>query len=73
MAAAEAKRQLLEYATAKLAPNVIYDLDIKDRWVHLVARPEKRISYLEVVKDAMRAKNGQPIIARGYYTPIEKG
>jgi 4-hydroxybenzoyl-CoA reductase alpha subunit len=73
MAATEAKRQLLEYATAKLAPNVIYDLDIKDRWVYLVARPEKRISYFEVVKDAMRAKNGQPIIGRGYYTPHRKG
>ena len=73
MAAAEAKQQLLEFATAKLAPNVIYDLDIKDRRVHLVARPERGLSYFEVVKDAIRAKNGQPIIGRGYYTPQRKG
>lgn len=73
MAASEVKRQLLEFAIAKLAPNVVYDLDIKDRWVHLVARPEKRISYFEVVKDAIRAKDGQPIMGRGYYTPHRKG
>jgi 4-hydroxybenzoyl-CoA reductase subunit alpha len=73
MAASEVKRQLLEFATAKLGPNVIYDLDIKDCWVHIVARPEKRISYFEVVKDAIRAKEGQPIMGRGYYTPHRKG
>jgi len=73
MAANEAKRQLLEFAAAKLGPNVIYDLDIKDYRVHLVDRPEKGISYFDVVKDTMRAKDGQPIMGRGYYTPHRKG
>ncbi len=73
MAAADAKRQLLEFAAAKLGPNIVYDLDIKDRWVHIVARPERGLSYFEVVKDAIRGKDGQPIIGRGYYTPHRKG
>ena len=73
MAAKEAKRQLLEVAFHHLKPNVIYDLDIKDHWVHLTERPHRGISYFDVVKDAIRGKEGQPIIGRGHYTPHGKG
>jgi 4-hydroxybenzoyl-CoA reductase alpha subunit len=73
MAAAEAKRQIIEYAAAKLSPNIVYDLDIKDRWVHLIGRPERGLSYFDVVKEAIRGKDGLPIIARGHYTPHRKG
>ena len=73
MAAADAKRQIIEFAAAKLSPNIVYDLDIKDQWVHLIARPERGLSYFEVVKEAIRAKNGQPLFARGHYTPHRKG
>ncbi|OPY74554.1 MAG: 4-hydroxybenzoyl-CoA reductase subunit alpha [Syntrophorhabdus sp. PtaU1.Bin058] len=73
MAAADAKRQLLAYASAQLKPNIVYDLDIKDHRVHLVSRPERGISYFEVVKDAIRGNEGQVIIGRGHYTPHRKG
>lgn len=73
MAAAEAKRQIIEFAVAKLSPNIVYDLDIKDRWIHLIARPERGLSYFDVVKEAIRGKDGQPIIGRGHYTPHRKG
>jgi CO/xanthine dehydrogenase Mo-binding subunit len=73
MAAADAKRQILEYAAAKMSPNIVYDLDINDRWVHLIARPERGLSYYDVVKEAIRGKEGQPIVARGHYTPHGKG
>jgi 4-hydroxybenzoyl-CoA reductase subunit alpha len=73
MAASEAKRQIMEFAVAKMAPNIVYDLDIKDRWIHLIARPERGLSYFDVVKDAIRGKDGQPIITRGHYTPHRKG
>jgi 4-hydroxybenzoyl-CoA reductase alpha subunit len=73
MAAADAKRQILEFAAAKLGPNIVYDLDIKDRWVYLIARPERGISYYDAVKEAIRGKNGQSIIGRGHYTPHRKG
>ena len=73
MAAAEAKQQIIEFAAAKLSPNIVYDLDIKDRWIHLIARPERGLSYFDTVKEVIRAKDGQPIIARGHYTPHRKG
>jgi len=73
MAASNAKQQILEFATAKLSPNIVYDLDIKDGWIHLIARPERGLSYYDVVKEAIRGKEGQPIIARGHYTPHRKG
>ena len=73
MAAADAKRQLLEFAQAKLHPNIVYDLDIKDRWVHLVDRPERGVSYFDIVKEAIRGKDGEAIMGRGHYTPHRKG
>jgi len=73
MAASEAKRQIIEFAASKLSPNIVYDLDIKDRWIHLIARPERGLSYYDVVKEAIRGKDGQPIVGRGHYTPHRKG
>jgi 4-hydroxybenzoyl-CoA reductase alpha subunit len=72
-AAADAKQQLLEFAAAKMAPNIVYDFDIKDRWVHLVDRPERGMSYFDVVKGAIRGKDGEAIMGRGHYTPHRKG
>jgi len=73
MAAAEVKQQLIEFAAAKLKPNIVYDLDIKDRWIHLVDRPERGVSYYDIVKEAIRGKDGETIIGRGHYTPHRKG
>ena len=72
-AAADCKRQLLEFAAAKMAPNIVYDFDIKDRWVHLVDRPERGVSYFDIVKEAIRGKDGEAIMGRGHYTPHRKG
>jgi len=72
-AAADCKRQLLEFAAAKMGANIVYDLDIKDRWVHLVDRPERGVSYFDIVKGAIRGKDGNAIMGRGYYTPHRKG
>lgn len=72
-AAAECKQQLLEFAGAKLGVNIVYDLDIRDRWVHLVDRPERGISYFDIVKEAIRGKDGMAIMGRGHYTPHRKG
>jgi 4-hydroxybenzoyl-CoA reductase alpha subunit len=73
LAAADAKRQLLEFAGAKLGANIVYDLDIRDRWVHLVDRPERGFSYFDIVKETIRGKDGEVIIGRGHYTPHRKG
>jgi 4-hydroxybenzoyl-CoA reductase alpha subunit len=73
MAAADAKSQLVEFAYAKLRPNVVYDMDIKDHWIHLTDRPERGVSYFDIVKEAIRGRQGQVIIGRGHYTPHRKG
>ncbi|MBL7124819.1 MAG: molybdopterin-dependent oxidoreductase [Dehalococcoidales bacterium] len=73
MAAADAKRQLLEFAAAKLGANIVYDMDIKDQWVHMVDRPERGLSYFDIVKDTIRGRDGETIIGRGHYTPHRKG
>ena len=48
MAAADAKRQLIEFAAAKMGVNIVYDLDIRDGWIYLADRPERRVSYYEI-------------------------
>jgi 4-hydroxybenzoyl-CoA reductase subunit alpha len=74
MAAADAKRQLLEFAAAKMGGlNIVHDLDIRDCRVYLADRPERGLSYYDVVKDATRGKDGETIIGRGHYTPHRKG
>ena len=72
-AAEDAKKQLLEFAYAHSGLNIIYDLDIKDRWVHSVSRPERGWPYEEIVRKALRGKGGQRIMGRGFYTPYRKG
>jgi len=73
MAAADAKRQLMAFAAAKLGANIVYDLNMKDRWFHLVDRPEKGFSYYDIVKGVIRGNDGEAIIGRGHYTPHRKG
>jgi 4-hydroxybenzoyl-CoA reductase subunit alpha len=73
MASEDAKKQLLEFAYAQSGLNIVYDLDIKDRWVHAIARPERGETFEALVKRATRGKDGQRIVGRGYYTPHRKG
>jgi 4-hydroxybenzoyl-CoA reductase subunit alpha len=73
MAAADAKRQILEFAAAKMGVNIVYDLDIKNGWIHLVDRPERGVSYYDMIKQVVRGKDGETLIARGHYTPHRKG
>ncbi len=73
MAAESAKKQLLEFAYAGAGLNIVYDLDIKDGWVHAIARPERGEPFVDLVKRATRGKDGQRIVGRGYYTPHRKG
>jgi 4-hydroxybenzoyl-CoA reductase alpha subunit len=72
-AAEDAKNQLIEFAAAKMGANIVYDLDIKDCWIHLTDRPERGVSYYDIVKEAIRGRDGEAIIGRGHYTPHRKG
>jgi len=73
LASEDAKKQLLEFAYAQSGLNIVYDLDIKEGWVHAIARPERGETFEALVKRATRGKDGQRIVGRGYYTPHRKG
>jgi 4-hydroxybenzoyl-CoA reductase subunit alpha len=72
-AAAEIKNKLIEVARLKLGENIVYDLDAKDKRIYLALRPERGFSYYDVVKDAIKGNDGEPLVGIGHYTPHRKG
>jgi len=72
-AAAEIKRKLMDVARIKLGENIVYDLEAKDGRIYLALRPERGYSYYDIVKDAIRYNDGEPLIGTGHYTPHGKG
>jgi 4-hydroxybenzoyl-CoA reductase alpha subunit len=72
-AAAQVKQKLIEIARLKLGENIAYDLVAKDHRIYLELRPERGISYYDLVKDAIQANDGVPLTGVGHYTPHNKG
>lgn len=72
-AAAEVKKKLIECARMKLGENIVYDLVSKNKRIYLELRPERGFSYYDIVKDAIKANDGEPLIGVGHYTPHNKG
>ena len=72
-AAREVKNKLMEIARVKLGENIVYDLEVKNKRIYLALRPERGFSYYDIVKDAINANEGNPLIGIGYYTPHGKG
>ncbi len=66
LAAADAKKQLLEIAGEKLEANPA-DLDLKDKRIFVKGSPEKGMGLKEVVWAGLAA--GRPVLGRGYYQP----
>jgi 4-hydroxybenzoyl-CoA reductase subunit alpha len=73
MAAADAKHQIIEFAAAKMGVNIVHDLDIRDGWIYLADRPERKVSFYDICREAIRGRDGETIIGRGHYTPHRKG
>jgi 4-hydroxybenzoyl-CoA reductase subunit alpha len=72
-AARNVKNKLIEVARMKLGENIVYDLDVKDKRIFLAIRPERGFSYYDIVKDAIKLNDGEPLIGMGHYTPHRKG
>jgi 4-hydroxybenzoyl-CoA reductase alpha subunit len=72
-AAAQVKNRLIEIARLKLGENIAYDLVAKNHRVYLELRPERGLSYYDLVKDAIKANDGVPLTGVGHYTPHNKG
>jgi 4-hydroxybenzoyl-CoA reductase subunit alpha len=66
LAAAQAKRQLLETASEKLGADVA-DLEAKDGLINIKGSPEKAVSFRELVMASLM--KGTPIMGEGHYMP----
>jgi CO/xanthine dehydrogenase Mo-binding subunit len=72
-AAAQVKQKLVDIARLKLGENIAYDLVSKNKRIFLELRPERGISYYDLVKAAIQANDGVPLTGVGHYTPHNKG
>lgn len=72
-AAEEVKKKLINVARMKGGENIVYDLVAKDKRIYLELRPERGFSYYDLVKDAIKENDGEPLIGIGHYTPRSKG
>jgi len=72
-AAKKVKAQLFGAVSARFNMNVIYELECKDGRVQAKGRPDKGVSFGEAVGMVQKANRGEPLVARGSYTPRDKG
>ena len=72
-AARKIKEKLFGAISARFNLNVIYDMECKDGRVYAKGRPDRGMSFAEAVALAQKANRGEPLVARGYYTPRGKG
>ena len=72
-AAARIKEALFGVAALHLDLNVIHDLECADGVVRVKGKPERAIPFGEAVAMAQKLRRGEPLVARGSYTPRSKG
>lgn len=72
-AAKQIKEKLFGAVSARFNLNVIYDMECKDGRVYAKGRPDRGVSFGEAVAMVQKANRGEPLVARGSYTPRSKG
>lgn len=72
-AARKIKEILAGVVFAEYDLNQIHDIGFEDERVFVKAKPERGISLAQCVAKAQRIRRGEPISARGFYTPRNKG
>lgn len=72
-AARKIKEQLFGSVSARFNLNVIHEIKCKDGRVQAVARPDYGMAFGEAVALTQKANRGEPLVARGSYTPRGKG
>ena len=72
-AAKKIKAQLFGAVSARFNLNVIYEFECRNGRVQAKGRPDKGLSFGEAVAMVQRANRGEPLVARGSYTPRDKG
>ncbi|MCG6908884.1 MAG: xanthine dehydrogenase family protein molybdopterin-binding subunit [Deltaproteobacteria bacterium] len=73
----DASRQIKEILfgaiSARFNLNVIFDMECKGGRVQAKGKPDRGMAFGEAVAMVQKANRGVPIVARGYYTPRNKG
>ncbi len=72
-AAAKIKEQLFGALSARFNLNVIHEIECKNGRVQAKARPDYGLTFGEAVALVQKANRGEPLVARGSYTPRGKG
>lgn len=72
-AAKKIKAQLFGAVSARFNLNVIYAFECRNGRVQAKMRPDKGLSFGEAVAMVQKANRGEPLVARGSYTPRDKG
>jgi len=67
------KDMLIPIVFAQFDLNQIHDIAFEDGYVFAKTSPKKRLSFAECVYKALRGRRGEPLTARGYYTPRNRG
>lgn len=72
-AARKIKEKLFGAVSARFNLNVIHEIECKNGRVQAVARPDYGLTFGEAVAMVQKANRGEPLVARGSYTPRGKG
>jgi 4-hydroxybenzoyl-CoA reductase subunit alpha len=72
-AARKIKDELFGALSARYNLNVIYEMECKDGRVQPKGRPDRSLSFAETVALVQKGNRGEPLVARGSYTPRDKG
>ncbi len=72
-AARKIKEQLFASVSARFNLNVIHEIECKNGRVQSKAKASYGLSFGEAVALAQKANRGEPLVARGSYTPRDKG
>jgi 4-hydroxybenzoyl-CoA reductase subunit alpha len=67
-AALDVKKQIFERVADRLEAN-IEDLEAKDGWIYVKGSTDRGISFKDAIRTIFLAKEGRPIMGRGYYRP----
>ncbi len=72
-AANQIKKKLFGAVSAKFDLNVIFDFECRDGRVYAAGKPERGMDFGEAVAFVQKMNRGEPLVARGSYTPRGKG
>ena len=67
------KEELYRVVALHFDRNVIHSLECREGMVRLKRRPERAVPFGEAVAMAQKLRRGEPLVARGYYTPRDLG